>query len=178
MKLCSGCNLIKPWEDYNLSRTQSHGHQSRCKDCLKKRRAEMSAQLRIKAKAFYRANKKKHAAAGRKNHLRRKFGISLAQYDAMLARQYGCCAICRQPEGERRFCVDHDHTTGAVRCLLCDRCNRLIGLAGENSQLLCNAAAYASGAKTMSSAFWGIPNEDPESLSSTGVRIEIGRLEA
>jgi hypothetical protein len=51
-------------------------------------------------------------------------GITDADYAAMLARQYGGCAICGRPPKTRRLHVDHDHRTGAVRGLLCHRCNR------------------------------------------------------
>ena len=58
--------------------------------------------------------------------LRTSYGISAADFDAMLARQDGRCAICRtkRPKGLRRvFQVDHCHKTGRVRGALCQRCN-------------------------------------------------------
>ena len=67
----------------------------------------------------------------RAQHLRKKYGISLADYDALLRRQRGVCAVCRRPEVrvDRRIgrvtalVVDHDHVTERVRGLLCFACN-------------------------------------------------------
>ena len=56
--------------------------------------------------------------------LRKRYGITVEEYDALLAAQDGCCAICRKPprEGSRLY-VDHDHETNQVRGLLCPSCN-------------------------------------------------------
>ena len=67
-------------------------------------------------------------SADRKSHLKRKYGLTLEEYDAMLAAQGGVCAICRQPRPEERTLhVDHDHATGAIRGLLCFTCNNALG---------------------------------------------------
>lgn len=69
----------------------------------------------------------------RNDHLRRKYGLTGDEYDALLDRQGGVCAICRQPERlmgrgrVRRLAVDHDHRTGKVRGLLCASCNTVLG---------------------------------------------------
>jgi len=66
--------------------------------------------------------------------LKRKYGITLEQYEAMHRKQGGVCAICGQTEtalhvrgGAKRLAVDHDAITGVVRGLLCQRCNLNIG---------------------------------------------------
>lgn len=74
----------------------------------------------------------------------RKYGITMADFDALLATQNGACAICK---GDRsgpgaRFHVDHEHTTGRVRGLLCSRCNTAIGLLRDDPTLAEAAAAY------------------------------------
>jgi hypothetical protein len=51
-------------------------------------------------------------------------GFTAEDYDRLLAAQGGGCAICKAPPKTRRLHVDHDHKTGAVRGLLCHRCNR------------------------------------------------------
>lgn len=81
----------------------------------------------------------------REGHLRRKYGMSLADYDTMLAAQGGCCALCLsdRPGGRAStFHVDHDHDTGRVRGLLCHNCNRGLGYLGDDPDLLREAADY------------------------------------
>ncbi len=64
------------------------------------------------------------AIKSREQRLRRVFGISIAEYDAIFAVQGGVCAICRRgPEALLDFGVDHDHRTGKVRGILCTQCN-------------------------------------------------------
>lgn len=79
------------------------------------------------------------------------YGISLAQYDALLLKQSGGCAICgEQCSSGRRLAVDHDHaccpgmkTCGkCVRGLLCGQCNQGIGKLRDSPRLLVNAIAY------------------------------------
>lgn len=63
-------------------------------------------------------------------HLRASYGISLAEYNALLAKQDGACGICgrKPPFGKfEHLSVDHDHTTGLVRGLLCGYCNSFLG---------------------------------------------------
>jgi hypothetical protein len=76
-------------------------------------------------------------------YLRRTYGISEAEYDALWINQGGRCAICKQlpPEGEN-LCVDHNHYSGANRGLLCQRCNKLLGLAGDSQELLLRGVFY------------------------------------
>ncbi len=78
--------------------------------------------------------------------LRRNYGITLAEYDALAASQGGVCAVCREqcPTG-RRLSVDHDHQSGQVRGLLCSRCNQALGLFRDRSDLLLAAIQYIGG---------------------------------
>ena len=75
------------------------------------------------------------------------YGLSQERFESMLAEQDGRCAICRSPDwpaakDSGRPRVDHDHATGRVRSLLCDFCNRGIGLLAEDPARLRAAAEY------------------------------------
>lgn len=74
-----------------------------------------------------------------------RYGLTVDQVEEMLARQDGACAICHKPL--TKFHVDHCHTTGNVRGLLCSPCNRKLSLV-ENPDLLASALAYLKRAKS------------------------------
>lgn len=86
----------------------------------------------------------------RKSNWAKKYGITENQYHAMLEAQGGGCAICGTTsnqyggEAERHFAVDHDHETNEVRGLLCQTCNRMIGLAQDSVEVLEKAVRYLS----------------------------------
>ena len=61
----------------------------------------------------------------RKNNLKRRFKLSLEDYDGMVKHQSGKCALCDCET--KKLVVDHDHETGRVRGLLCTRCNIALG---------------------------------------------------
>lgn len=83
----------------------------------------------------------RHGRASRRSTWLKRYQLTPAQYDAMLAAQGGVCAICRSL-GKRRPCVDHCHATGAIRGLLCNRCNSGIGHFFDRPDLLIAAVAY------------------------------------
>jgi hypothetical protein len=73
---------------------------------------------------------------------RRRYGITAERYQSMVEFQEGLCAICGQPETAQRrgitktLAVDHNHTTGQIRGLLCHRCNTALGLLGDDPERL------------------------------------------
>lgn len=95
---------------------------------------------REQASAFNKVAYRKHRRA---HHLNKKFGLTHEQYEAMAVAQNHRCALCDCPDlPEKRLAVDHDHRTGKVRALLCDRCNRGIGYLDEDPVKLRAAAEY------------------------------------
>jgi len=79
-------------------------------------------------------------------HMKRTYGMDFKQYEEMLFAQDGKCAICKaEPptnQHKTRLNIDHDHSTGAIRGLLCDCCNRALGLMRDNTDLLQKAIQY------------------------------------
>jgi hypothetical protein len=92
-------------------------------------------------------NFKPHNYSGREkrdNVIRKQYGITLQEYNDMLEKQDYKCAICgNEDEVEgRKLAIDHCHTSGAVRGLLCGKCNRGLGLFYDNQDLLEKAKQY------------------------------------
>ena len=97
---------------------------------------------------YARDNRKVNADHFRSRRFKKEYGIDFAQYQQMLLDQKGVCAICEKPETKmqndtiRLLSVDHDHTTGAIRGLLCANCNLSIGYACDDVTVLRKAIAY------------------------------------
>ena len=85
----------------------------------------------------------------RKHNLRAKYNLTIERYEELLNKQGGACAICGSDKagthgGKRgtKFGIDHDHTTGQVRGLLCGWCNTGLGGFRDNKALLMKAVEY------------------------------------
>jgi hypothetical protein len=70
------------------------------------------------------------------------FGISLQEWERMHADQGGVCAICSRPDPKKSLSVDHSHSTGKVRGLLCGNCNLALGQFRDSADILESAASY------------------------------------
>jgi hypothetical protein len=71
-----------------------------------------------------------------------KYRLKVDEYEALVERQMGICAICLQAPSDEQLLIDHDHRTGVVRGLLCRRCNTLLGQARDLPYVLENALQY------------------------------------
>lgn len=112
-KLCNKCSTWMPVEAFYPNGNTRDGLSTYCKRCHK------DAQLS------------------------RTYGLTPGEYEAMEAEQQGVCKICKGVNSDgRRLFVDHNHSTGAVRGLLCNPCNRALGLLEDNPERLREAAAY------------------------------------
>lgn len=130
MKTCTRCREEKPESDfYSQRRASGPSVASICKTCIGASDAERLAAQSPEERAA-------RLARMRELYLIRKYGITVAEYDAMFVAQSGVCKICGLPETAkdnkndgaiRRLCVDHDHETGRVRGLLCLLCNTRLG---------------------------------------------------
>lgn len=120
--LCSTCNKLN-----GNGKTQ-------CDECSSKE--SVKDKERRKAPGGYR--KQKSAL------LKYLYGITIDEYEELLAWQNYTCEICQRPHNPkgRRMFVDHDHETGALRGLLCQNCNSVLGLAHDSPEVLRKAADY------------------------------------
>jgi hypothetical protein len=116
MKKCTKCGQEKPTSEYYTIKKTGRLHGS-CKECFKKKSKESRERL---------------GTEHRKNYmLKYHYGITLEEYNKMDQN----CNICGASDEGRGFNmnVDHCHDTGKVRGLLCNSCNRGLGLLGENN---------------------------------------------
>ena len=77
-----------------------------------------------------------------RSRLKTKFGMTLDDYLRILKNQGGVCAICGGSQSGRRLAVDHDHSTGKVRGVLCSKCNTVLGQARDSTEILEKAICY------------------------------------
>lgn len=127
MKKCSACEVEKVDEEFYTRK--SGGLSSLCRSCGK---TVCRQRYSSKTEEYWASN------------LLHKYGLTSAQYASMLASQGGKCAnqACRRPPGRRRLNVDHCHKTGVVRGLLCDGCNKGLGLFQDDPSRLRGMATY------------------------------------
>jgi len=142
-KMCRRCGDTKPHSEFSLAsretETRNAVYRSACKACCSDR-----------AKQWFKDNPERTSANRRKFNLAKNYGITVEEYNALLRRQSGVCGICGKDEpaehgrtGKQfRLAVDHCHETGVVRGLLCQKCNRAIGLLGDDPQALRKAISY------------------------------------
>ncbi|MFB7657644.1 MULTISPECIES: endonuclease VII domain-containing protein [unclassified Streptomyces] len=115
-KHCRGCGEVKPHSEWHRKTSAPDGLASRCKACK--------------------------AATDPAGHLRRKYGLTEAERDEMVASQAGVCVICLKAPAVQ---VDHCHKTGRVRGVLCFNCNSGLGLLRDDPDVMNRAADYLEG---------------------------------
>lgn len=86
--------------------------------------------------------RRKRLEATERGRLRRDYGLDTEAYLGMFEEQEGKCLICKQKLVRGHTCVDHDHSTGEVRGLLCRHCNAGLGQFHDSPTLLLDAAQY------------------------------------
>lgn len=122
MKTCRKCKVEKSLDSFHKNKVRPDGLAHWCKSC------QGAA-----------------TAASQKKALPRKYGITMEDYESMVERQGGRCAICLSDNPGRTksvWCIDHDHETGQVRGLLCGDCNTGIALLKENLANFTRAQVY------------------------------------
>lgn len=133
-KECSNCHIEKPISSYRFKKGGKYLKHSFCQPCeAAKQKARREA---AKAKDY-----EAYHIKLQERELRLKYGLSLKDYYDMWDKQEGVCAICSE-NCSKNLAVDHDHQTGKVRGLLCQKCNRGLGLFNDKPELLGKAKKY------------------------------------
>ena len=140
---CHTCKEVQPKKEFYKNKNSSSGVSGPCKTC--------------KAEKFASRDREKQRVYNLNQHLQRVYGITLSEYELMAMEQDYCCKICNthvdefdvSTPGKRmqnsRLVVDHCHTTGQVRGLLCNPCNQGLGQFRDDTELMRKAIAYLEG---------------------------------
>lgn len=167
-KFCNKCGVLKPLTDFYY-RKDTGKYRPTCKRCKNTLDAEQKKKRREYNKSQWQKNKDKRTkqyrewydkryydtdqVERRRSHNYKKYGLSSEEYMEMYKKNEGKCYICNQPEiikrkGKvKRLAIDHCHSTGKVRGLLCQNCNRGLGLLKDNIEVLENAIKYLKESK-------------------------------
>jgi len=144
-KICPNCNKTLSIDLFNKSNRRD-GFQTYCKKCHNQmQRDKYLSDPMAKVKRQIRAGrrKEKDPLVQRRAELKRLYGITLEEYVEIFSKQNGVCAICLEECKTRKsLSVDHNHSTGKVRGLLCNRCNRAIGMLNDNTDTIERAKKY------------------------------------
>jgi hypothetical protein len=122
-KVCSKCKVELPLSSFFKEKKGRLGRRPACKKCEPKRYGP---------------------GAHRSSYLKRKYDITIEDYQKLIGLQNKKCAICNQ---EKSLVVDHSHTTGVVRGLLCNHCNLALGMFDDSVKNLLQAYLYLAGAE-------------------------------
>jgi hypothetical protein len=127
-KACTQCGVVKPIHAFSKDRHHVTGHKAACKTCSS-----------LKFKTWRAANIDEVRKNDRIKHYVRKYGLSTDSAVALVENKVGTCEICRATDS---LVVDHCHSTGNVRGLICGACNSALGYARENISTLRGLIQY------------------------------------
>ena len=148
---CSKCRTVKSTSDFYKNSSVARGYHYSCKLCMNASTAVWRANNDDKRKAFQ-----------RDYDLRRHYGMSLVEWEAMFEAQGRRCAICRDdnPTPVRaKWHTEHDHATGVVRGITCPDCNFLLRHCRENPAILMAAAEYLIRSSAPDALAYGLVDE-------------------
>ena len=132
MKKCTCCGEEKPLSAFYRSKSKKSGYKSHCKSCVSDQRKDY-----YKSPEGY---KKKIEKSWRDKGM----VFTIEEYGTLLENQNYGCGICgaKSNRNGSRLCVDHCHTTGKIRGLLCHECNTSLGKFNDDVSLLAKAITY------------------------------------
>ena len=146
-KRCPKCEQVKAVSLFyrkNTKTARGWAWDSYCIDCRRAACQEYGTRSRESRNARLRQWRKKNPVAARKKdylaRIKKKYGLSAVDVEQMRSSQNGECAICR--EAKDRLFIDHCHSTGRVRALLCQTCNTFLGWYEKKAETILQFQAY------------------------------------
>lgn len=164
-KRCSKCVQELPFTEFGYDSGAKTGLRSRCRKCHSNDGKERHRQLR---------GTEHYDTVRREFKLNRKYGIVPEDYEQLLRKQNGVCAICGGGCAPRRhFDIDHCHKAGAkkIRGLLCRNCNNAVGLFSDNLIFVERAILYLLSSPALSEQYFVCRTDDP--VLNSGKKIQI-----
>jgi hypothetical protein len=160
-KTCRDCGETKPLSDFYKHPQCRDGHFPECKVCraayAKRYREKNREQLKAKSREYWNANLAENNAKARQRYhadplkynrknkscrLKREYGLTIDEWEALFESQSRSCVICGTTESSPYWHTDHCHSTNTVRAILCFQCNTGLGHFRDRPELLLLAHAY------------------------------------
>lgn len=136
LKWCGRCKRWLPLSKFANNKVKWDGLQERCNDCRKSHWENIGRFTQ--AVVPMEVKRKRHRA-----QVIKSYGLTEEEFNTVLQKQEGKCAICKTSDwGRPSPSIDHDHETNKVRGLLCNRCNRVLGLIGDSIPILKEMIKY------------------------------------
>lgn len=144
-KICSVCKKDKDIEDFHFNDLEKGTRKSKCKTCQADYIKKYKSRDPEKLKDIWRKASRRYINYDiRRNKTLKKYGLDINSYNKIYDDQNGKCKICSD---KINLCVDHCHSTGKVRGLLCNFCNTGLGSFKNNELFLLNAIEYIKNSK-------------------------------
>ena len=142
VKTCKKCEKDLPLCFFGNSKVSKDGLDYSCLKCMATYKKQNYYSLKEKDPTHYKRRDRKY-------RLKSVYGMTPEQYEAMAEHQFHRCAVCGDYEtrlgrgdGILNLNVDHDHKTGEIRGLLCNRCNRVLGMVEDDLTILSEMKNY------------------------------------
>jgi len=143
-RVCPRCKQDLPINHFGKNKRNKNGLQTYCKPCTSKNSSESHKRNKERYNTYQRKwrseNPEAHAMAAKYSKVKIKYGLSREEYDKLMEQTH--CQICEADLQERKAHLDHCHTTGKIRGVLCGACNIGLGHFRDNPEFLRRAADY------------------------------------
>jgi hypothetical protein len=143
MKICKKCGVEKSSDEFYKEKRVKDGLQARCIECCK---ADARTVFQRNPEPYRKRARNRNPESVRRTRLKKEYGITPEYVEELLDKQEGHCALCPATVSGHNMTdnllIDHCHTTGKVRGLLCADCNLLLGCAKDDISRLIAATFY------------------------------------
>ena len=152
MKICFSCKTEKPFTEFHKAANTKSGYHCYCKPCVKEKNRQWAIdnkeQQALSCSNWYKKNKKRANLNATRWHYKKYYGISYEEFLALAQTQKNQCKLCNvdltfdSTKAKTRAVLDHCHTTGKIRGVLCNKCNIGLGTFNDDIMLLKAAMIY------------------------------------